>query len=149
LLRTQRELARTPGVTVLLHDQACAAELRRARKRGRAPEPPQQVLINERVCEGCGDCGKKSACLSVEPVDTEFGRKTRINQTSCNKDFSCLEGDCPSFLTVVPPKAGERRPPQRPDFALPRPVVAVDPTDMRLRIVGIGGTGVVTVSQVL
>ncbi len=150
LLRLQRELAGVEGVTALIHDQACAAELRRARKRGKAPEPPQQVLINERVCEGCGDCGEKSACLSVEPVETEFGRKTRINQTSCNKDFSCLEGDCPSFLTVIPPRGAERAAPRLPDFELPRPA-APDPSDVdvRVRMVGIGGTGVVTVSQVL
>jgi indolepyruvate ferredoxin oxidoreductase len=151
MLRLQRELASVEGVTALIHDQACAAELRRARKRGKAPEPPQQVLINERVCEGCGDCGEKSACLSVEPVETEFGRKTRINQTSCNKDFSCLEGDCPSFLTVIPPKDGEQTTPALPDFELPRPARRTDPgdVDVRVRIVGIGGTGVVTVSQVL
>jgi len=147
LLRTQRELARTPGVTVLLHDQACAAELRRARKRGRAPEPPQQVLINERVCEGCGDCGEQSGCLSVEPVDTEYGRKTRINQSSCNKDFSCLEGDCPSFLTVIAPRR-ERSAPRLPAIDLPEPHPAAA-GDVRVRLVGIGGTGVVTVSQVL
>ena len=147
ILSVQRELAEIPGVTVLLHDQACAAELRRERKRGRAPDPPQQVIINERVCEGCGDCGEKSGCLSVEPVDTEFGRKTRINQTSCNKDFSCLEGDCPSFLTVIAPKrqaAGVRF----PAIELPDPQLAAD-HDVRIRLVGIGGTGVVTVSQVL
>ncbi|HEU4598942.1 MAG TPA: indolepyruvate ferredoxin oxidoreductase family protein, partial [Solirubrobacterales bacterium] len=148
-LRAQRELAAVEGVTVLLHDQACAAELRRARKRGRAPEPPQQVLINERVCEGCGDCGEKSSCLSVEPVETEFGRKTRINQTSCNKDFSCLEGDCPSFLTVIPAKAGEKAAPRLPGFDLPAPAAPTAAEDFRVRIVGIGGTGVVTVSQVL
>jgi len=148
LLRTQRELARVPGVTVLLHDQACAAELRRARKRGSAPEPPQQVVINERVCEGCGDCGEKSGCLSVEPVETEYGRKTRINQSSCNKDFSCLEGDCPSFLTVIPPQQRERTAPRLPEVPLPEPRPAAD-DDVRVRLVGIGGTGVVTVSQVL
>ncbi len=151
LLHTQRELAKVPGVTVLIHDQACAAELRRARKRGKAPEPPQRVLINERVCEGCGDCGEKSGCLSVEPVETELGRKTRINQSSCNKDYSCLEGDCPSFLTVIPPvQADAERPaaPPLPAIALPDPRPA-DADDVRVRLVGVGGTGVVTVSQVL
>jgi indolepyruvate ferredoxin oxidoreductase len=149
LLATQRELAEVEGVTVLIHDQACAAELRRARKRGKAPDPPQQVLINERVCEGCGDCGRKSGCLSVEPVETEFGRRTRIHQASCNKDLSCLEGDCPSFLTIVPPKAASRPAPRLPDVALPAPELCVPADDYRVRLVGIGGTGVVTVSQVL
>jgi indolepyruvate ferredoxin oxidoreductase len=150
LLATQRELAQVDGVTILIHDQACAAELRRARKRGKAPDPPQQVVINKRVCEGCGDCGEKSGCLSVEPVETEFGRKTRIHQASCNKDLSCLEGDCPSFLTIVPPKqAAERPAPRLPDVALPEPQPCVPGDDVRLRLVGIGGTGVVTVSQVL
>jgi indolepyruvate ferredoxin oxidoreductase len=150
MVRTQREFAQVPGVTVLIHDQACAAELRRARKRGTAPEPPQRVVINERVCEGCGDCGEKSGCLSVEPVETEYGRKTRINQSSCNKDYSCLDGDCPSFLTVIPPAetAAQDSAPPLPPVALPEP----RPTradDVRVRFVGVGGTGVVTVSQVL
>ncbi len=152
MLAVQRELAAVDGVTVLIHDQGCAAELRRARKRGRAPEPPQRVLINERVCEGCGDCGEKSGCLSVEPVETEFGRKTRIHQASCNKDLSCLEGDCPSFLTIIPPRddaPAERGAPRVPQAELPAPEPCVDADDVRLRLVGIGGTGVVTVSQVL
>jgi indolepyruvate ferredoxin oxidoreductase len=152
LLRAQRELAQVPGVTVLLHDQACAAELRRARKRGKAPEPPQRVVIDERVCEGCGDCGEKSSCLSVEPVETEYGRKTRINQTSCNKDYACLEGDCPSFLTVIPPRredgAASRPAARLPELELPEPAPCAA-EDVRVRLVGIGGTGVVTVSQVL
>jgi indolepyruvate ferredoxin oxidoreductase len=149
LLATQRELAEVAGVTVLIHDQACAAELRRARKRGKAPAPPQQVVIDERICEGCGDCGKKSGCLSVEPVETEFGRKTRIHQASCNKDFSCLEGDCPSFLTIIPPASAPRPAPRRPSVPLPDPEPCVTADDVRVRLVGIGGTGVVTVSRVL
>ncbi|MEO3822362.1 indolepyruvate ferredoxin oxidoreductase family protein [Actinomadura sp. B10D3] len=142
----QRELREIPGVTVLLYDQACAAETRRKRKRGQAPDPKTRVLINEAVCEGCGDCGTKSNCLSVEPVETEFGRKTQINQTSCNKDYSCLDGDCPSFVTVVP---GEKK--ARP--TLPRigepDEPASRPESADVLLVGIGGTGVVTVNQVL
>jgi indolepyruvate ferredoxin oxidoreductase len=143
-----RELAAVEGVTVLLHDQACAAELRRARKRGKAPEPAERVYINPLVCEGCGDCGKKSACLSVEPVETEFGRRTQINQTSCNKDFSCLEGDCPSFVTLIESAAAEHPEPVAPPVELPPPPVHAGDS-VRIRMVGIGGTGVVTVSQVL
>ena len=152
ILAVQRALAKIEGVTVLLHDQACAAELRRERKRGLAPDRPERIVINERVCEGCGDCGEKSSCLSVEPVETEFGRKTRINQTSCNKDYSCLEGDCPSFIAVLPPKGGApaRGEDPLPAAVLPEPDGAVlDRDEVRVRMVGIGGTGVVTVSQVL
>ena len=133
---------------MLIHDQECAAELRRKRKRGKAEEPAERVWINERVCEGCGDCGQKSSCLSVIPVETEFGRKTQIHQASCNKDLSCLEGDCPSFLTVVP---GEKRKHRTPELTaeLPLPAPLVSATDFSVRMMGIGGTGVVTVNQVL
>ncbi|WP_433467143.1 indolepyruvate ferredoxin oxidoreductase family protein [Spirillospora sp. CA-128828] len=142
----QRELREIPGVTVLLYDQACAAETRRKRKRGLLPDPQTRVLINEAVCEGCGDCGTKSNCLSVEPVETEFGRKTQINQTSCNKDYSCVDGDCPSFVTVIPGKRKAARP--MPEIAEPAEP-ASRPESADVLLVGIGGTGVVTVNQVL
>jgi indolepyruvate ferredoxin oxidoreductase len=166
LIEAQELLARIPGTTVLIHDQACAAELRRARKRGRLPTPRQRVVINHRVCEGCGDCGQVSNCLSVQPFDTPFGRKTRIDQTTCNLDYSCLEGDCPSFVTVtlpddekptphVSPLAGRApetasrpaypEPPKPP----PEPERIVPESEFAMRITGIGGTGVVTVAQVV
>ncbi len=147
LLAVQQELAATGGVTVLIHDQECAAEKRRKRRRGQAQPPARRVLINERVCEGCGDCGVKSNCLSVQPVATEFGRKTRISQSSCNLDFSCLSGDCPSFLTVIPGQRAARDPGTVAAPDEPGRVVPAGPFSMR--ITGIGGTGVVTVSQVL
>ena len=148
LLASQQELAEIEGVTVLIHDQECAAEKRRSRKRGKQPEPAERIWINERVCEGCGDCGQKSNCLSVIPVETEFGRKTQIHQASCNKDFSCLEGDCPSFLTVVPGEKARREVPAL-HVELPEPELLVSDRDWAVRMLGIGGTGVVTVNQML
>jgi len=149
LIAAQQELAARAGVTVLIHDQECAAEKRRKRRRGKMALPAQRVLINERVCEGCGDCGKKSNCLSVQPVATEFGRKTQISQSSCNLDFSCLNGDCPSFITVRP---GARPQPARAPAAgetLPDPEMAFGSPGFTMRITGIGGTGVTTLSQIL
>jgi indolepyruvate ferredoxin oxidoreductase len=153
IVEAQKTLAAIPGMTVLVHDQECAAELRRRRKRGKADDPPMRVVINERVCEGCGDCGEKSNCLSVHPVETEFGRKTQIHQASCNKDYSCLKGDCPSFLTVIPAD-GPRRTPARAarldsgDVAAPAdPAILGD--EFGVRITGVGGTGIVTVAQTL
>jgi indolepyruvate ferredoxin oxidoreductase len=168
LIEAQELLATIPGTTVLIHDQACAAELRRARKRGKLPKPKQRVFINHRICEGCGDCGQVSNCLSVQPVATPFGRKTEIDQTTCNFDYSCLEGDCPSFMVVTQREPGFwsrlRRDPSRqagekpiaaaasfpaPPDGLPTPTPIVPDDEFAMRITGIGGTGVVTVAQVV
>jgi indolepyruvate ferredoxin oxidoreductase len=146
----QRILREVPGVTALIYDQRCAAEKRRLRKRGKLPDPAMRVVINELVCEGCGDCGVQSNCLSVQPVETEFGRKTQIHQSSCNKDYSCLRGDCPSFLTVVPAAGPRPRARKRytVDRELPEPEARVRRA-ASLFLMGIGGTGVVTVNQIL
>ena len=155
LVAAQEELSRVPGVTVLIHDQECATELRRKRKRGLAPDPVERIMINERICEGCGDCGVKSNCLSVQPVDTEFGRKTVIDQSSCNKDYSCVAGDCPSFVSVVPDaKRGKRGRPLAPaldasDIPEPAGLSSLTAGTHTTRITGIGGSGVVTLAQIL
>ena len=144
----QKELREIPGVTVLIYDQQCANEARRLRKRGKQETRTTRVIIDEATCEGCGDCGQKSNCLSVRPVDTELGRKTTIDQTSCNTDYSCLLGDCPSFLTVQAvtgkKKASKRPAPEAPTVAEP-----VLPADADVFLAGIGGTGIVTVNQLL
>lgn len=159
LAEAQQVLAAVPGTTVLVHDQACAAENRRARSRGTLAAPSFRLVIDERVCEGCGDCGDVSNCLSVQPVETPWGRKTRIHQSSCNLDLTCLQGDCPSFATVevTDEPARERGRvalDDRPDTGLPvPPLLADDGTErtdaLTIRLSGIGGTGVVTVSQIL
>jgi indolepyruvate ferredoxin oxidoreductase len=154
LAEAERILAGVTGVTVLVYDQACAAELRRLRKRGKAPERPQRVVINEAVCEGCGDCGVKSNCLSVHPVDTDLGRKTQIDQASCNTDYGCLDGDCPSFITVQAPTGQAREPrplPKLPeDIPAPEGKAGIDEVGgYGVVATGIGGTGVVLLNQVL
>ncbi len=149
VVEAQEVLSWVPGCTVLIHDQRCAAEQRRDRKRHRIETPSFRVVINERVCEGCGDCGDQSNCLSVQPVDTPYGRKTRIDQGSCNHDLSCLQGDCPAFMKVPVSKRAPaaREFPEAPSI-IPAPAAnAAD--ELTIRLSGIGGTGVVTVSQVL
>jgi indolepyruvate ferredoxin oxidoreductase len=146
----QRILRDIKGVTVLIYDQQCAAEARRKRKRGKLPARTTRVVINEAVCEGCGHCGVKSNCLSVQPVDTELGRKTRIDQTSCNTDYSCLDGNCPSFVTVQIPEGKSAK--RQVITALPsvdEPRLPVVEGTFNVFLAGIGGTGIVTVNQVL
>lgn len=147
-----RELREISGVTVIIFDQQCAAEKRRERKRGIQQVPRKRVFINESVCEGCGDCGVKANCLSVLPVETEFGRKTRIHQSSCNMDYSCLEGDCPAFLTVdLAPETQQAvvlSDLELPE-GLPEPVLPSLDRPHQSMLIGIGGTGVVTVDALL
>jgi indolepyruvate ferredoxin oxidoreductase len=151
----QRDLREIEGVTALIYDQACAAEKRRKRKRGDYPDPPKRVFINDAVCEGCGDCSTQSNCLSVVPVETELGRKRRIDQSSCNKDYSCLKGFCPSFVTV---EGGSLRKPRvEADAAaidaiiarLPSPSLADTGRAYDLLVAGVGGAGVVTIGAII
>jgi indolepyruvate ferredoxin oxidoreductase len=153
----QRELRDVKGVSVLIYDQTCAAEKRRRRKRGTYPDPAKRVFINQAVCEGCGDCSVASNCLSVTPVETEFGTKRAIDQSSCNKDYSCLNGFCPSFVTVeggrvrhgkaetLPAAATTGEPPLPPAPTLP----SVADKPYGVLITGIGGTGVVTIGALM
>jgi len=149
----QRELREVPGCTILIYDQTCAAELRRRRKRGLLVTPARTVLINELVCEGCGDCSAQSNCLSVEPVDTPFGRKRRINQSSCNRDFSCLRGFCPSFVTIEGGRLRTAEATMRSNLShlpgIPEPQLPDDERAWGIVVAGIGGTGVITVGQLL
>ena len=148
----QRELRDISGVTAIVYDQTCAAEKRRRRKRGRFPDPAKRVFINDLVCEGCGDCSKTSNCLSVVPLETEFGRKRAIDQSSCNKDYSCVEGFCPSFVTVhggalKKRKAGDLGEEALPPLSEPAPPALDEPYG--ILITGVGGTGVVTIGALL
>jgi indolepyruvate ferredoxin oxidoreductase len=151
LQTVQKALSEIPGCTVLIYDQTCAAEKRRRRKRGQFPDPDKRVIINELVCEGCGDCGVKSNCVSVQPLETEFGRKRTIDQSSCNKDYSCVKGFCPSFVTVHGAQlkkgrgvAGDHEMPTLPEPALPK----IGQT-YNIIVTGVGGTGIVTIGGVL
>lgn len=150
----QRELREWKGVSAIIYDQNCATELRRRRKRGKAVDPDQRTFINDLVCEGCGDCGVQSNCIAIEPSETEFGRKRRINQSVCNKDFSCLKGYCPSFVTVrggTPRKKAQDGKEVSTDiFAnLPAPEIADASQPYSIVVAGIGGSGVVTLSALL
>jgi indolepyruvate ferredoxin oxidoreductase len=152
--QVQRELRETPGVTALIYDQTCAAEKRRRRKRGAFPDPDKRVFINDLVCEGCGDCSVQSNCVSVEPLETEFGRKRQINQSSCNKDFSCLKGFCPSFVTVSGAKIRRAKSGRAAALdgrlaALPSPEPPPIQGTYDILVTGVGGTGVVTVGALL
>ena len=148
-----REFEKLPGVTVIIYDQQCAAEKRRLRSRGKLAEPTLRFVIHEEVCEGCGDCVTQSNCLSLHPVETEYGPKTRIHQSSCNKDYSCVLGDCPSFVTVkLKPGTGQRRRPlpNLPETEVPPPRERVAIGERySILMPGIGGTGVVTVNALL
>ena len=150
----QRELSEIPGVTVMIYDQTCASEKRRRRKRGEFPDPDKRVLINDLVCEACGDCSVQSNCVAVQPVETEFGRKRQIDQSSCNKDFSCIKGFCPSFVTVHGAKVKKAVPETLSTEGmsfnpLPEPKLpAIDQT-FNIIVTGVGGTGVVTIGAIL
>jgi indolepyruvate ferredoxin oxidoreductase len=151
----QRELREVPGVTALIYEQTCAAEKRRRRKKGEHSNPPKRLFINPRVCEGCGDCSVQSNCIAVEPLETEFGRKRRINQSSCNKDFSCVKGFCPSFVEIDAPvlrkpDAGRLKAFEAERFAsLPAVEAATLDGVYNIYIAGIGGAGVLTIGALL
>jgi indolepyruvate ferredoxin oxidoreductase len=147
----QCELATVPGVSILIYDQTCAAEKRRRRKRGAFPDPDKRVVINDLVCEGCGDCGVKSNCVSVQPLETEWGRKRTIDQSSCNKDYSCLKGFCPSFVTVhgAKLKKGETLAEPKDWPAFPAPDMPLLNHPYGMIVTGIGGTGIVTIGAIV
>jgi indolepyruvate ferredoxin oxidoreductase len=155
--RIQREFREIKGTSIIIYDQTCATEKRRRRKRGSLVDPAKRVVINELVCEGCGDCGVQSNCLSVEPLETEFGRKRQINQSTCNKDYSCVKGFCPSFVTVeggqLKKKAKGKNPSPFDLGTLPEPVIpstqCFGGKVWGIVVAGVGGTGVITIGQLL
>ena len=151
LQQVQRDLTKVAGVSVLIYDQTCAAEKRRRRKRGAFPDPDKRILINDLVCEGCGDCGIKSNCVSVQPLETEWGRKRAIDQSSCNKDYSCIKGFCPSFVTVHGAKLKKGEAVTAPDHwaELPQPTLPLTNHPFGVIVTGIGGTGIVTIGAIL
>jgi indolepyruvate ferredoxin oxidoreductase len=151
LNEVQSSLAEIPGVTVLIYDQTCAAEKRRRRKRGTFPDPEKRIIINELVCEGCGDCGVQSNCVAIQPLETEWGRKREIDQSSCNKDYSCLKGFCPALVTVHGAKLKKPEPPALPSTmpALPEPKLPAIGQTYGIVVTGIGGTGVVTIGALI
>ncbi len=145
----EHELRDTPGCTVLIYDQTCASEKRRRRKRGTYPDPTVRAFINQAVCEGCGDCSRTSNCLSVVPLETEFGTKRRIDQSSCNKDFSCIDGFCPSFVTVHGATPVKRARVVPDTGGLPAPQIPSLDRPWNILVTGIGGTGIVTIGALL
>ena len=151
--RIQREFREIPGTTVILYDQTCATEKRRRRKRGKLATPDKRVVINELVCEGCGDCSVQSNCLSVEPYETEFGRKRRINQNTCNLDYSCTKGFCPSFVTVEGGQLKKPKKEKKGDLSalppIPEPALPLAEQAWGIVVAGVGGTGVITIGQLL
>ncbi|WP_426148081.1 indolepyruvate ferredoxin oxidoreductase family protein [Polaromonas sp. DSR2-3-2] len=151
--KLQREFRELKGTTVIIYDQTCATEKRRRRKRGTLVDPAKRVVINELVCEGCGDCSVQSNCLSVEPLETEFGRKRQINQNTCNKDYSCVKGFCPSFVTVEGGQLKKPKKEKKGDLSslppVPDPVLPVAESAWGIVVGGVGGTGVITIGQLL
>jgi len=154
--RLQRELREIPGVTILIHDQTCAAEKRRRRKKNEYPDPARRLFINKAVCEGCGDCGVQSNCLSLVPAETPEGRKRQIDQSSCNKDYSCVDGFCPSFVSVM--GGALRRGDQNGQADMKAQLLAkldtlpqpnIQAKDCNVIVAGVGGTGVITIGAVL
>ena len=149
LMAVQERMREIGGVTAIIYDQTCAAEKRRRRKRGEMADPDERVVINELVCEGCGDCGLQSNCVAIQPLETEFGRKRRIDQSACNKDFSCIKGFCPSFVTVKGGVLRRRKATGSIGIELPEPELPALDRPYNILVTGVGGTGVITIAALL